>query len=469
MGALLEKAGVRGKLRANFWSVALLGLAASAIFGLPYFRFEYYDAYVATYGLTNTQMGVLGSVVGVCGVVSYLFGGVVADGLPVRRVIAASLLATGVAGLAHLLPLSFYGLVPVYVVLGVSTTFAFQPACVKAVRLMADRQDAGKAYGYYEGISGVAGAIVSMCALAIFAWGVSAAGSKVGAMRAAIVFYALLNIALGLGALRLVRGGDVRIRAGRAVFRGFGRLLREPVVWVICLVGFCNNVLCLSVYYYIPYGTDVMGLSVAVGALLGVFRKWGGFAGDIGGGYLADRFGCGKVMLGAYAVVLAAQLAMMAVPAQRAWAWAVSALFVVLFTFFSVNKAMSWTMLVEADVPVEAAGAAAGLVCTASAVPEAFVSLLAGSIIDAAPGAAGFRAFFWFLAAVTAVGLALMIVYNRYLARRGRDETGPLPERSESACRSCRGGVATVDDAPGGGAGRPAREGRRKEGGACDG
>lgn len=171
MSSFLRKIGIKGKLGDNFGAIIILALSGSVIFGLPFFRFDYYDAYISTYHLTNTQMGVFGTVIGVFGIVSYLFGGVVADGMSVRKVIVVSLAGTGIGGLLHLLPLGFKGLLCVYALWGVSTTFAFWPACVKAVRVMSDKDSQGKAYGFFEGAQNIGGAVAALAAVALFNWG----------------------------------------------------------------------------------------------------------------------------------------------------------------------------------------------------------------------------------------------------------------------------------------------------------
>ena len=86
MKQLLNKIGIKGTLQKNFGAIVILAFTGSVIFGLPFFRFEYYDAYISTYHLTNTQMGVFGTIIGLFGIVSYLFGGVVADGMSVKKI-----------------------------------------------------------------------------------------------------------------------------------------------------------------------------------------------------------------------------------------------------------------------------------------------------------------------------------------------------------------------------------------------
>ena len=469
METLLEKLGIRGAFRRNLGAIVALALCGCAISGLPFFRFEYYDAYMATYGLTNTQMGLFGTVIGVFGIVSYLFGGMVADGLPIRKVISGSLVVTGAAGFLHLLPLNFYGLVAIYAIWGVSTTFAFAPACVKAVRAMADDENQGKAIGFYEGAGAVAGAVVAMDALAIFNWGNSRAGNDVNAMRYAIVFYSAVNVAMGALAWFIVRDDRVRLHAGRASFKGIAHVLRSPAVWMICLVAFCNHVFCLSVYYFIPYVTEVMGATVAVGAALGIVRKWGSVVGDVAGGYLADWMGTGRLMLVAYAIMLVGLVGMRLVPASSAFVALVAVLFFFIFIFFHMNMGVSWTMLSEGGIPVEYSGTAAGVICMAGAIPETFVSVLAGRMIDSNPGAAGYQSFFGFLTAVIAAGLLVMVVWSLYVRRTrcARQAASAAEETLYRGACGCGRGLPGTDGSPAVGQACDEDAGRRPEDDAC--
>lgn len=99
--------------------------AGAHIYGLPYFRYDYYDAYLEVYHLTNTQMGVFGSIFGVFGMISYLFGGYLADRVSIRLLLTVSLVGTGLGGFLHLLPLTFPMLVGLYAFWG-------SPPCLRS-------------------------------------------------------------------------------------------------------------------------------------------------------------------------------------------------------------------------------------------------------------------------------------------------------------------------------------------------
>ena len=141
---------VVSKLRGNMWRLIILAVAGSLIYGLPYFRTYYYDAYLQAYNLTNTQMGSLGSIFGVFGMISYLFGGVVADFISPKKLISISLILTGVAGFCHLFATNYSMLLVIYLVWGFTALFAFWPALVKGIRSLASSEEQGKAYGFME-------------------------------------------------------------------------------------------------------------------------------------------------------------------------------------------------------------------------------------------------------------------------------------------------------------------------------
>ncbi len=423
MENLLGKIGINGKLRANFGAIVILALGVCVISGLPFFRFDYYEVYISTYHLTNTQMGVFGTVIGVFGIVSYLFGGVVADGMPVKKIIVVSLMATGIGGFLHLLPLGFKGLLCIYALWGVSTTFAFWPACVKAVRVMSDQDSQGKAYGFFEGTQNIAGGVIALIAVALFNFGASRMENEVLAMKYVILFYSVVNIAMAIFAFYAVKDDKMVLNADRVSFKGLAKVLKNPAVWLICLVTFCNHVFCLSIYYYIPYVTDILGAAVAFGAMMGVFRKFGSIGGNIVGGYLADKFGTAKLMLLAFVTMLAGQILLLLTPAKSSSVIIVAVLFVAILVFFHMNYAMAWTMMSEGAVPVEYSGTAAGLICTAGSIPETFVSILAGNMIDHHPGVTGYRYFFYFLTAVIAVGLVLILIWRQYLKHAKIDKS----------------------------------------------
>ena len=53
MNKLLTKMGLGEKMSKNFLAILIVAFSGAIIYGLPYFRFDYYDVYLETYHLTN--------------------------------------------------------------------------------------------------------------------------------------------------------------------------------------------------------------------------------------------------------------------------------------------------------------------------------------------------------------------------------------------------------------------------------
>lgn len=415
MGKLFSKLGLGEKMSKNFLVILLVAASGAIIYGLPYFRYDYYDAYLEVYHLSNTQMGVFGSVLGIFGMISYLFGGVVADRFSIRTILTLSLVGTGIGGFIHLLPLNFTALVCLYAFWGITSLFAFWPACVKAVRVLSDSDDQGKAFGWFEGGRGVAAAIMAPLAVIIFQIGVKHLDDHTG-MRYVIIFYSILTILCGL--LVFFKMGNEKIGSEERIsFKDIGKVLRLPAVWIIGMVTFCNYVFTLSLYYFTPYATGILGATVTFGAALAAVKRWISPISNVGGGYLADKVGTGNLLLVSFLVMAVGTAGILILPTNSSMIAIFTVLYLIIYFFYNVNYAMTWAMMDEGNIPEKYSGTAAGVISTVGYLPEIFCSLLAGMLIDGFPGVTGFRYFFGFLIGMLIIGAVFVMVWKKYLKR----------------------------------------------------
>ena len=406
----------------HFLAILIVAFSGAIIYGLPYFRFDYYDVYLETYHLTNVQMGVFGSVLGVFGMISYLFGGIVADRFSTRTILTVSLLGTGIGGLVQLLQLNFPALVCLYAFWGVSSLFAFWPACVKAVRILSGSGDQGKAFGFFEGGRGVAAALMAMAAVVAFRIGAGQMEDQVQGMKYVIVFYSVLTILMGVLSFLTVKDDKIE-ESEKISFRGIGEVLKLPAVWIIGFVTFCNYVFTLSLYYFTPYATGILGASVTFTATLAAIKRWFSLFGNVGGGFITDKVGTGKMLLISFLAMAAGTLGILLLPTHSGSIMAFTVLFIVIYIFYNVNYAMTWAMMDEGAIPAKYSGTAAGVISTVGYLPEIFCSLLAGALIDGTPGVSGFRQYFGFLIVMLLLGVVFVCVWIKYLKKTKKEET----------------------------------------------
>lgn len=417
MNNLLNKIGLGEKMAKNFGAILIVAAGGAIIYGLPYFRFDYYDAYLQAYHLTNTQMGIFGSVLGVFGMISYLFGGIVADRFSTRIILTVSLIGTGLGGLVHLLPLNFTALVCLYAFWGVSSLFAFWPACVKAVRILSGSGDQGKAFGFFEGGRGVAAGLMAILAVAAYRIGAGRLENHMVGMKAVILFYSVLTILMGILAFFTVKDGKME-RGDRLSVRDIISVLKLPAVWIIGFIMFCNYVFTLSLYYFTPYATEILGATVTFAAILAAMKRWFSLFGNVGGGYVTDKVGTGNTMLVSFLVMAAGTLAILLLPKGSSSILVFTILFLVIYVFYNVNYAMTWAMMDEGAIPEKFTGTASGIISTIGYLPEIFCSLLAGVLIDRHPGPTGFRYYFGFLIVMLVLGALFVLVWKAYLKKK---------------------------------------------------
>ena len=185
------------KLKKHMFHLVVITIAGAMIYGLPYFRSYFYDAYLETYNLTNTQMGTFGSMFGIFGMISYLFGGVVADMVSTRKLMSVSLVLTGLGGLLHLLNPSYIMLLGIYALWGFTSLFAFWPSLLKSLREIANDNEQSKAYGFMDGGRGIVYAIDGVAIVSIFGY-FSKVSSDLAGLNGVITYYSIVAIVLGV-------------------------------------------------------------------------------------------------------------------------------------------------------------------------------------------------------------------------------------------------------------------------------
>lgn len=421
MNNLLRKIGLDEKMARNFWAIIIVAFGGAIIYGLPYFRYDYYDAYLEVYNLTDTQMGVFGSILGVFGMISYLFGGIVSDRFSTRTILTVSLIGTGLGGFVHLLPLNFTALVCLYAFWGVSSLFAFWPCCIKAVRILSGSGDQGKAFGFFEGGRGIGAGLMATGAVFVFKIGAGQMDDQVAGMRYAIIFYSVLTILMGVLVFFTVKDEKME-KSDRVTFKGIGELLRMPAVWIIGFVTFCNYVFTLSMYYFTPYLTEILGATVTFAAALAASKRWFSLLGNVGGGIVTDKVGTGRMLLISFIVMAVGTVGMLLLPQNSGSIMIFTVLFVIVYIFYNVNYAMTWAMMDEGAIPERLSGSAAGLISTIGYLPEIFCSLLAGIMIDQNPGWEGYRNYFGFVTAMLVIGAVLVMIWIKYLNKKKKEE-----------------------------------------------
>ncbi|ELK0301672.1 MFS transporter [Salmonella enterica] len=412
----------QGGLKNNLTRIILLSFAGSIIYGLPYFRLYYYDAYQSIYGLTNVQMGLLGSAYGVLGVASYVLGGILADKFKAKKLLIFSMITTGAGGFLHLFFENYAALIVIYGLWGFTSLLTFWPALMKIVRTQGRDEEQSRAYGIFEGGRGVFNAVHLAVATAIF--GIFQANAMpVLGIKLIIVFYSLAPVVVGILFIFMLKEPEVSVegeKPEKLTVKQVMNVLKMPMIWLVVLLVFCSYTFNMSVYYFTPYASNVIGTSAVVAAIITALQQYVRPFAATGGGFLADKAGKGQIMGGGFVMMgVGTVIMMLAGKAEgQSQIFLIVAACVVIYTGMFSNFGLYFSFLTEGGVPVKVSGLAIGIVSTFGYLPEVIVPLVAGKILDVFPGAKGYYIYFGFMIAMATVGFVLSLLWCRLYGKK---------------------------------------------------
>lgn len=410
------------KLKKHMFHLVVITIAGAMIYGLPYFRSYFYDAYLETYNLTNTQMGTFGSMFGIFGMISYLFGGVVADMVSTRKLMSVSLVLTGLGGLLHLLHPSYIMLLGIYALWGFTSLFAFWPSLLKSLREIASEKEQSKAYGFMDGGRGIVYAIDGVAIVSIFGY-FSKVSSDLAGLNGVITYYSIVAIVLGILLFILMKDHKPAEQAvtvetvekqEKISLAQVIEVVKMPAVWILSSILCCTYVMNIAFYYFTPYATSRFGMAYTAGAIVTIAAQYVRPVASFGGGIIADKLGRSKVMYVTFSMMAIGTFLMVIMGNMSSTLFI--ALCIMIYAGMYGGYSLVFSMMEEGGVPIRVAGTAIGLVCTVGYLPEVIVPFCSGKILDTF-GDGGYRYMFIAITIIMVIGIVMLTVWDRYVKK----------------------------------------------------
>ncbi len=395
--------------------MTVLCLSGGTIYNLPYLWEVFTIPTLQAFGLSKTQLGVLLSVFGTISMIAYFPGGWLADRVSSRKLISIAMLVTGAIGLYYATFPGFEILLVMHVIWAFSISLVFWNAMIKATRDWAPSEEQGRAFGILEGGRGVVEVIPFTVLLAVFAW----LGSSDAALSTVIICCSIINILVGIAAWLILKepDDDTHPESGQPKrtigWQQIRIVLKMPVVWLTAVVIMGANTAYWGTYTFTTYASEIFMMSVVMAGALSVGRMWVKPLAAIVSGVIADRIGISRAV---------------------SWCMLLTTVSFVLFTFTPGNPAVLplvlvnvaiaalgifavrgiyFAMLDEGGVPTAMTGTAAGVASGIGFLPDAYMPLINGVVLDTYPGLTGYRLLFGFVAIMAAIGFLAALVMIR--------------------------------------------------------
>lgn len=375
----------------KIFQLVLLIVAAGSIYPLVYLRENFQSTILTLFGMSNSELANLYSLLGIIFVIGYLPSGWLADKFPTKYLLIVSLLLTAAAGLFYAQIPDKSMLVYIFLVWGFSTVFTFWSSLLKAVNLLAEKSQEGKFFGALDGGRGVVEASLGSVAVGVFAaiigHSTDIANTRVG-FQAVVYLYCGVLVVIAVLLFFVFSGGNEKVlkeassEAAESTLSAVRRIIKIREVWVLCVVLFCGYSLFWAYYYFNGFLTTNHSVSPVAAGVVTVIVLWMRPIGGFGGGYLADKLGRPRVLSAAMAIAAVGLIGLTLVPSGTAIVL-VDALVVFVGLFLYVIRGVYWSLLGDCQIPIAATGIAIGMISLIGYLPDVILPLISSAIYTA--------------------------------------------------------------------------------------
>ena len=392
----------------------LLILAGESAFILPFVLSRVFRPTVLdVFDLNNLQLGICFSIYGIVALISYLFGGPLADKFPPRKLIAVALWMTALGGLVYAAFPSYTILKILYGYWGFTTIFLFWAPMIKATRVWGGATSQGKAFGFLDGGRGLVGALFGAMGVLIFSLFITSEISEVTVPESRAAFEQVIQISSGIVVLvgllvwffmKLDRKTEKEIILEKITISQIKEVLRLPSVWLLMVI-----ILCAYVGYKITdvfslYAQDVMLYNQVESAQVGTFLLFVRPVIGILIGVLADRTQITFWLVVSFVVsFLGALLFALGLISDSETALFFISILVVATGVYAA-RSLYFAVMERGQIPLVLTGTAVGLISLIGYTPDIFAGPAMGYLLDSSPGKEGHQHVFWMLALFSFIG-----------------------------------------------------------------
>ncbi len=412
----------------RFLRITALILAGEMMYSLPFHTQRFFrPTMLEAFDITNTQLGDMFAAYGLTAMFSYFLGSPFADRYSARSLIAVSLVLTAIGGFYMATFPGAWAMSALYGIWGVTTSFLFWAALIKATRDWGGSASQGAAFGILDGGRGLAAAVFAAIAVGILALYLPTETSLVtdvdrrAGLRRIILYYSLITLLCAVIVWVVLPRARDTVSRRRKLFAGVPQVIRRPLIWTQAAVIICAYCGYKGLDNYSLYAVQVLGMNEIDAAKLATYGAYVRPVACVIAGLIADRFDSARSILVLF-IMLVASYSVLAITTLDTTTLTLiyANMFVTFFAVFAL-RGIYYALLEETSTPKHLTGASVAVIAFIGYTPEAFFGPVTGRILDANPGVNGHLNYFAFLAAVSVAGVLVTLLLIR-LNKRAQNE-----------------------------------------------
>ena len=425
----MESVGIKRRIT----NMLILVLAGEIIFGLPFHLARFFrPTYLDVFNISNTNLGDVYAVYGLTAMISYFFGGMLADKYSPRILMSLSLVLTSIGGFFISTIPELSSIFIIYGYWGITTIFLFWSAMIKATKEWGGEYSQGKAFGILDGGRGLFATIVSLVAINLFTAFLTQEvtladpSEKRKAFQSVIILYSSLTLLIGIIVWLFLPDNNADVKRKESIFKNLTKVIKNPLVWLNAGIIVCAYSAYKGLDNTTLYAHEVLGMNEVDAAKVFSYGSLIRPIAAIAAGIIADRWICSRVILVMFScltlifALLAMSDTMLLYPAV-----VLLNIYITFFLVFAI-RGIYFAVVQETKVNSNVTGTAAGVISFIGFTPDIFFGSISGRILDANPGVVGHQNYFLFLTVIAFFGIVIPFIFRK-ISKRNESKTSREP------------------------------------------
>lgn len=414
------------------YTILLLILAGESVFILPFVLQRIFrTTFLESFDITNVQLGSCFSIYGLVALVSYLFGGPLADKFRPHILMSVALMLTALGGFYLASYPSLANLHVLYGFWGFTTIFLFWAAMIKATRIWGGQGKQGIAFGFLDGGRGLVAALFGSVGVLVFSAFITKDIELTSVLERKVAFKQVITytafavcvvsvlVFLFLRNIGSSEEKQIQIEIGidkpkTLTLANFKTVMKFKAVWLLMIIILCAYFGYKMTDLFSQYAEQVMNYNKIEAAKVGTSLLYLRPIIGIVIGVLADRTRASLwIMIGFLLMLLTSGIFASGLINDRS-----TLLFILSIGSMALGvyaaRVLYFATLEESKIPLALTGTAVGFISIVGYTPDIFAGPLMGYFLDKNPGAIGLQHSFGIMILFSLVGLVAALCLYRH-------------------------------------------------------
>jgi MFS family permease len=398
-------------------------IAGEAIFLLPFILMRVFKPVIReAFVISDAQIGEAQALYGITAVISYFFGGFIADKWEARKLLSLSLILTAIGGFWMTMIPSIFTLKMLYAFWGVSTILLFWAALIKATRQWGNSHNQGLSFGLLDGGRGFFAATIALSGAAILSFFFPANGIEItfddkvqtlqyiiGTITGVVFLVALLVwYVLPKEKVELSDTKEFQFNFKQA----FSLMKERKVIFhsLIILCAYCSYKLTGT---YGTYARDVWKYSLEESTYFAVFIQYLRPVAAVLVGWIADKFIPSKLIVPCFTIlIIASGILGLGFGSDQAIFFSFTSFVLMAFGTYSL-RGLYFAIIEETKTPIQLTGTLVGIISVVGFTPDIFMSLFVGYMLGKNPTIVEYQNLYTTFTIIPIIGLLATLGFRK--------------------------------------------------------